>query len=78
MRLRVLMIAAFAGFGLSACQTPPEPPPPVAEPEPSEPEIAEIPPPPDPDTPILNEWGGEIPRSQPTEPVSEGGLEDLP
>lgn len=78
MTSRALLPALGLIFMLSACQTAPEPAPVIVQEEPAEPETIDVPEPPDPDTPMLDAWGGEIPLSQPTEPVIDDGLDDLP
>ena len=75
---RLFLPALGLIFVLSACQTLPEPAPSIVQEEPAEPEPIDVPEPPDADTPMLDEWGGEIPLSQPTEPVIDDGLDDLP
>lgn len=78
MRFAALLPALGLLVFLSACQTPPEPAPEIVPEAAAGTEPVEVPEPPDPDTPMLDEWGGEVPLSQPTEPVIEDGLEDLP
>lgn len=78
MRAR-LLFAAGAALALAGCQTTP------AEPVVTQNEAAE-PAPVDVATPVTdnpsegmteNEWGGEIPQSQPAGEVEDGGLGDL-
>lgn len=78
MRVRFLLLAA-AVFAVSACETVP------AEPEIVQAETAE-PDPVDVAVPISenpseglteNDWGGEVPQSQPAGEVDEDGLGDL-
>ncbi|MFN7055696.1 hypothetical protein [Hyphomonas sp.] len=72
----LILLGSIALIG-SACQTAPPPMPEVAEEVADEYETIEVPEPPDPDTPMLNEWGGEVPLSVPTGTVTAEGLEDL-